>query len=216
MSLFFDPKSPDTQPRFERSITSPEYQEGFLLGYLCNMKNYNLKGLTGSRSQGVLISAASSKIEPGISPDFDEPFIRTGISNIAELHSKTLWLGNGRISDSSGRLFEAARTAGIELKLNISSPYSFSCTQYAEELITAWGFSAVKDPMHTTMYVYPLFIGIDLSGDTPVFRSNGGVVPIDKGNSADEIWGHISRRLNENNIKLSDDFRKGFFDGINY
>lgn len=222
MPTFFQPRTPDALPRFERTSTSPEFKEGFLLGFLCNLKNYDLRALTGRRTKGVLITAASSKVEPGVSPDFDYPVIRTGIQNIVDLHKKTLWMGGGRISDRSGRLFTATDSVDFHINSFSGGGYSFRCVQYVEELITRWGFAAVKDPEQSTMYIYPLFLGIDLSDDTPVNSNacdDGGNGLGGIGNAAvggEDIWGHISRRLGNNNIELPDDFRKGFFQGINY
>lgn len=222
MATFFQPRTADTLPRFERTSTSPEFQEGFLLGFLCNLKNYDLRALTGRRTDGVLIIASSSTVEPGVSPDFDYPVIRTGINNIVDLHAKTLWMGGRRISDKSGRLFSAVHSVDFDINTFGGGGYSFSCSQYVEELILRWGFAAVKDPMQSTLYIYPLFLGIDLNSDTPVDRNacdNGGNGLDGMGNAAvggEDIWGHISRRLSENNNKIPDDFRRGFFQGINF
>lgn len=222
MATFFQPRTSDALPRFKRTSASPEFQEGFLLGFLCNLDNYDLRALTGRRTKGVLITASSSKVEPWVSPDFAYPVIRTGIHNIVDLHKKTLWMGGGRISDRSGRLFTAAHSVDFDINSFGGGGYSFSCSQYVEELITRWGFAAVKDPEQSTMYIYPLFPGIDLSGDTPVNSDacgNGGIGSGGKGNAAvggETIWGHISERLGENDTEFPDDFRRGFFQGINY
>ena len=230
MSVFFDPMAngrygKPAQPTFNAGRETEEYQEGFLLGYLHNIRHYDLSPIFGKMTFGIgtlTVTAASSPVEPGVSPDFDEPCIRTGITNVVELHKKTLWTGSGKITERSGRLFGSLKEMGMEFtgrNSGYSKITSISCTRYVEQLITFWGFSVFKRPEESSLLIIPLFVGYDnIIGDCAWDSDEASDGANSAGEtSADEIW----RRQIAEKPTLPDscrlnEFKRGFFDGYNF
>ncbi|MBP0964093.1 MAG: hypothetical protein J5999_02255 [Oscillospiraceae bacterium] len=230
MSVFFDPMAngrfgKPAQPVFSSGRETEEYQEGFLLGYLHNIRRYDLSAIFGMGTFGIgtlTVTAASSAVEPGVSPDFDEPAIRTGITNVVELHKKTLWTGSGKITERSGNLFGSLKQMGMEFtgrNSEYSKITSISCTRYVEQLITFWGFSVFKRPEESSLLIIPLFVGYDnIIGDCAwdSDEASDGVNSAGE-TSADELWNRqIAEKPTLPDSGRLNEFKRGFFDGYNF
>ena len=231
MSVFFDNKpsgrrTRPLQPIFMTGRETAEYQEGFLLGYLHNIRHYDLSPIFGCGTFGIgslTVTASSSTVKRGVSSDFDEPFIRTGITNVIELHHKTLWTGNGKITEKSGKLFGVLKEMGMvfsEKNMEYSRVTTISCNRYVEQLITFWGFSVFKRPEEAALSIIPLFVGYDnIVGDCAWDSdeaSDGANSAAET--SAEEMWRRqIAEKLDcpLDNFNL-DDFRRGFIDGYKF
>lgn len=189
------------------------------------MRHYDLSPIFGIGTFGIgalTVTASSSVVERGITSDFDEPHIRTGLTNPVLLHQKTLWTGSGKITEKSGRLFGSLKQMGMEFT-GKNSVYdnvtSISCNRYVEQLITFWGFSVFKRPEESSLSIIPLFVGYDnISGDCTADSdaASDGVNSAGE-TSADAIW----RRQIAEKPALPDsgrhnDFKRGFFDGYNF
>lgn len=224
MSVFFKPRSINAQPRFTAGSRSAEYQEGFLLGYLHNIRHYPhvLDIVYAPDCCFFEVSASSSIAEPGISPDLDRPHICMGIKNIVDLHAKTLWLGSGRITDMTHSLFEELEKTGMTFRYSHPDHTSISCAQYVEELVINWGFSVVKIPEKSTVYIYPIFSRSDISSIIPMVYNYG----LDAGpdefytsedSNADGIWNtRVSEKLCDIAPEQISDFKMGFLDGYSF
>ncbi len=224
MSVFFNPKSVNTQPRFTAGSRSAEYQEGLLLGYLHNILHYpTVEDIVYAPDCCFFtVSALSSTVAPGISPDFDRPHLCTGIKNIVDLHAKTLWLGHGRITDKTRSLFDELEKAGMTFRYPSTDHTSISCAQYVEELVINWGFSVVKIPERSTVYIYPIFRKSDISSIIPIDHRYGFDADVDDfyssaDSNADDIWNmRVSDKLSDIDPEQISDFKQGFFDGFSY
>lgn len=230
MAVYFDPMAngrygKPAQPIFAAGRETAEYQEGFLLGYLHNMRHYDLSPIFGIGTFGIgtlTVTASSSVVERGITSDFDEPHIRTGLTNPVLLHQKTLWTGSGKITEKSGRLFGSLKQMGMEFtgkNLVYGNVTSISCNRYVEQLITFWGFSVFKRPEESCLSIIPLFLGYDnISGDC-AWDSDAASDGVNSASetTADELWRRqIAEKPALPDSSRLDEFKRGFFDGYNF
>lgn len=125
------------------------YKAGAFIGYLCRAVNY--------LGRNISITAATSKAPANLPFTYGKI---TGITDIIALHTRTLWLGRGKINaNPNGNFLKFLEDFDIELseKTMKSTGVEISCNALIESLIFEFGFYVEKYPHTTTVKVFPPF-----------------------------------------------------------
>lgn len=151
------------------------FNAGFFLGYLCNINHYAHP--TDDRLNGtILITADTSTVPSGVS--FTEGVIQN-ITDIVDLHARTLWLGNARLHISKGTplydfMYENDMLHNPASRSHITD-YAYKivvyCTKLIEALITEWGFEVHKEADSRKALVYPPIVDtFNIHGEETALR----------------------------------------------
>ena len=128
------------------------YKSGILAGYLLNIRNHRGENHMGGN---IRLSAATSKV-PAYVPYSGGQI--TNITDIVDLHARTLWLGDGRLGiNSRGNFLRFLSDYDIPLSCKSRSVFThgISCTSFIENLIFEFGFWVDKNPIASRAQIFP-------------------------------------------------------------
>jgi len=176
------------------------YKVGLLVGYLLNGNNHPLN---------VRITASASVAPTSVLKQYGiVSGLISGITDIADLHTRTLWLGSARIK-GKGRFGQFLSDKDIGCYKNfLGSYFEIGCNGFIESLIFDFGFLVERIDHNSVMNILP----------PPIFSNSGSRADICRSFEGGVLEKAVNKTMEDCNDREVNrgDFIRGIIDGFNY